>query len=242
MKSNQNLVPKEIGYEPYHLLVVEDDDDIRALISSYLLEHGFKVSQASDSKEMDKTLASQSVDLIVLDVNLPGEDGFSICQRLSTKGAPAIILLTARGEDVDRILGIELGADDYLVKPFIPRELIARIGAVLRRSRAETSSGHFTKYSFDGFVVDIVSRRVYEPAGVRIILTSGEFEILLTLCQRPGHVFSRDELRSVATSERSVDITISRLRQKIESDPRDPSYIQTIRSIGYVFAAKVERQ
>jgi len=228
------------NFEPRHLLVVEDDEDLRALIAKYLVDHGFKVALAGDGKEMDKVLASEKVDLVVLDVNLPGEDGFSICLRLRNAGSPPVVMVTSRGEDTDRILGIEFGADDYLVKPFIPRELLARIGAVLRRSMPEQGADEaIQKYLFAGFILDVFARRLFGPSGARVILTSAEFEMLLTLCKRPGQVFSRDQLKSAATTDRSVDITISRIRQKIEKDPRNPVMIQTVRSAGYVFTTKV---
>lgn len=229
--------------DPRHLLVVEDDEDIRTLIAKYLVDHGFTVTLAGSGGEMDKILASEKVDLVVLDVNLPGEDGFSICLRLRNVNRLPVVMVTSRGEDMDRILGIELGADDYLVKPFIPRELLARIGAVLRRSAPEQEAEKATeKYCFEGFVLELLTRRLSRPSGARVILTSAEFETLLTLCQRPGRVFSRDQLKSAATTDRSVDITVSRLRQKIEKDPRDPVLIQTVRSMGYVFSAKVTSQ
>ncbi|MGD9545595.1 MAG: response regulator [Methylocystis sp.] len=225
------------------ILVVEDDEDIRSLVSKYLSDHGFEVMLAQDGKEMDEVLASKQVDLIVLDVNLPKEDGFSICMRLRATGRVPVIMLTARGEDTDRILGIELGADDYLVKPFVPRELLARIGAVLRRTTPDIPPEQTVgAYSFSGFLLDPSARRLLGPTGVRVILTSAEFDLLLTFCRNPGKVFSRDELKAASTTERSVDILISRLRQKIENDPRDPAYIQTVRSIGYTFTAKVSIQ
>jgi two-component system OmpR family response regulator len=225
------------------ILVVEDDQEIRSLISKYLSDHGFKVMAAQDGKQMDEVLANAQVDLIVLDVNLPDEDGFSICMRLRNTGSPPLIMLTARGEDTDRILGIELGADDYLVKPFVPRELLARIGAVLRRTAPGIEPAQqVNAYCFSGFLLDPSARRLLGPTGVRVILTSAEFDLLLTFCRNPGKVFSRDELKAASTSERSVDILISRLRQKIENDPRDPAHIQTVRSIGYTFTAKVSIQ
>jgi two-component system OmpR family response regulator len=225
------------------ILVVEDDQEIRSLISKYLSDHGFKVMVAQDGKQMDEVLANAQVDLIVLDVNLPDEDGFSICMRLRNTGSPPLIMLTARGEDTDRILGIELGADDYLVKPFVPRELLARIGAVLRRTAPGIEPAQqVNAYCFSGFLLDPSARRLLGPTGVRVILTSAEFDLLLTFCRNPGKVFSRDELKAASTSERSVDILISRLRQKIENDPRDPAHIQTVRSIGYTFTAKVSIQ
>ncbi|MCQ4189136.1 response regulator [Methylocystis suflitae] len=226
--------------ERRRILVVEDDEEIRSLLSKYLSDCGFKVMLAGDGKQMDELLASSQVDLIVLDVNLPDEDGFSICMRLRNTGSPPVIMLTARGEDTDRILGIELGADDYLVKPFVPRELLARIGAVLRRTAPDIEpSQQINAYCFSGFVLNSSTRRLLGPTGVRVILTSAEFDLLLTLCRNPGKIFARDELKAASTTERSVDILISRLRQKIENDPRDPTLIQTIRSMGYTFTAKV---
>ncbi|HEY8262753.1 MAG TPA: response regulator [Methyloceanibacter sp.] len=225
------------------ILLVEDDEEIRFLVSRYLADHGFKLTLAGNGEEMDKILAKEKVDLIVLDVNLPSEDGFSICMRLRNVGSPPLIMLTARGEHTDRILGIELGADDYIVKPFVPRELLARVGAVLRRTRPDSAqSEKVTKYCFASFVLDTFARRLSGPTGVRVILTSAEIELLLTFCRHPGKVFSREELKAASATDRSVDILISRLRQKIEADPRDPALIQTVRSFGYMFTAKVSAQ
>ncbi len=225
------------------ILLVEDDEEIKSLVSRYLTDNGFEVRLAESGKAMDRILASQQIDLIVLDINLPDEDGFSICLRLRNTGSLPVIMLTARGEHTDRILGIELGADDYLVKPFGPRELLARIGAILRRTAPDAEPGEkIEKYGFSGFVLDASTRRLSGPTGVRVILTSAEFDLLLTLCRNPGKVFSRDELKAASTTDRSVDILISRLRQKIEVDPRDPALIQTVRSMGYTFTAKVSVQ
>ena len=229
--------------ENQRILVVEDDEEIRSLLSRYLTDQGLKVMLASDGKQADEVLASEQVDLIVLDLNLPGEDGLSICMRLRNTKGPPLIMLTARGEATDRILGIELGADDYLVKPFVPRELLARIGAVLRRTAPDIEhTQKINAYRFSGFLLDPSARRLLGPTGVRVILTSAEFDLLLTFCSNPGKVFSRDELKAASTTERSVDILISRLRQKIEIDPRDPALIQTVRSMGYAFTAKVNIQ
>jgi two-component system, OmpR family, response regulator len=235
--------PAPMAIHSRSILLVEDDEEIKLLISRYLRDHGFEVKLAGDGNEMDRVLAKEQVDLIVLDVNLPGEDGFSICMRLRNAGSPPLIMLTARGEQTDRILGIELGADDYLVKPFVPRELLARIGAVLRRTAPDAElSEKADKYCFSGFILDPLTRRLSGPTGVRVILTSAEFDLLLTLCRNPGKVFSRDELKAASTTDRSVDILISRLRQKIEADPRDPALLQTVRSMGYTFTAKVSVQ
>jgi two-component system OmpR family response regulator len=229
--------------ERRRILIVEDDEEIRSLVSRYLSDHGFEAMLAGDGKQMDEVLANEQVDLIVLDINLPGEDGFSICMRLRNTSNPPLIMLTSRGEDTDRILGLELGADDYLVKPFVPRELLARIGAVLRRTAPDIEpSRKFSAYCFSGFFLSPSTRRLLDPSGVRVILTSAEFDLLLTFCRNPGRLFSRDELKGSSTTARSVDIVISRLRQKIENDPRDPALIQTIRSMGYMFTAKVNAQ
>jgi len=226
--------------ERRRILVVEDDEEIQALVSRYLLDSGYDAVNAHDGEEMDAILAKTKIDLIVLDVNLPGEDGFSICLRLRNAGGPPVIMATARGEDLDRILGIELGADDYLVKPFVPRELLARIGAVLRRVSPDREPARGPeKYAFAGFSLDVSTRRLVGPTGARVILTGAEFDILCTFCRAPGKVFSRDELKATSTTDRSVDILISRLRQKIETDPRDPALIQTVRSVGYAFTAAV---
>ncbi|MEK4031629.1 response regulator [Methylocystis sp. IM3] len=235
--------PGRTAVKSRRILLVEDDEEIRSLVSRYLTDNGFEVRLAESGKAMDRILASQQIDLIVLDINLPGEDGFSICLRLRNTGSLPVIMLTARGEHTDRILGIELGADDYLVKPFVPRELLARIGAILRRTTPEAGPGEkIEKFGFFGFVLDASTRRLSGPTGVRVILTSSEFDLLLTLCRNPGKVFSRDELKAASTTDRSVDILISRLRQKIEVDSRDPAIIQTVRSMGYTFTAKVSLQ
>ena len=228
------------------ILVVEDDPEIGALVARYLGEHGFHVTVVEDGAGMDRHLAEAHTDLIVLDVNLPDENGFDICVRLRRTEAPPIVMLTARGEDMDRILGLELGADDYLTKPFNPRELLARVKAVLRRSRPDTPTPDAEKvYEFQGFRMQIDGRRLIDPAGVRIILTGSEFEILRALIENAGRVLSREQLRarsalSPGPMDRSIDIIVSRLRQKIERDARNPDFIQTVRSIGYVFAPSVK--
>lgn len=232
--------PASCAVKRRRILLVEDDEEIRSLVSRYLIDNGFEVNLAGDGREMDQVLARVQIDLIVLDISLPGEDGFSICIRLRNAGSTPLIMLTALGEHTDRILGIELGADDYLVKPFVPRELLARIGAVLRRTAPDAELSEKTeKYCFSGFLLDPSTRRLSGPTGVRVILTSAEFDLLLTLCRNPGKVFTREELKATSTTDRSVDILISRLRQKIEADPRNPVLIQTVRSMGYAFTVKV---
>ena len=225
------------------ILVVEDDRDISELIALYMHEHGFRTLRAFDQGDVDAVLASQIVDLIILDINLPAEDGYSICVRLRRTSRIPIIMLTAKGEDVDRILGLEIGADDYVTKPFNPRELLARVRAVLRRLDGRQEPAART-IAFDGWNIDLLCRRVRNAEGAEIALTSSEFELLLIFCEHSGRVLNRDRLLELtqgsAASGRSIDIVVSRLRRKMEDDPRDPTLIKTVRSGGYVFAAPVQ--
>lgn len=233
-----------------HILIVEDDHEISALVSRYLSQNDLRSTIARDGAEMDRALQAHRFDLIVLDLNLSGEDGLSICRRLRASNSVPIIMLTARSEDVDRIIGLEMGADDYLGKPFNPRELLARIRAVLRRQhsgRAEPDEqpGSFV---FRGWTLNAGNRQLTNPDNVRVAVTGAEFDLLRVFCERPGRVLSRDILldltqgRTATPFERSIDILISRLRQKIETEPRDPELIRTIRSGGYLFTPAVERR
>lgn len=233
-----------------HILLVEDDREISALVSRYLSQNDLHSSIARDGAEMDRALQANRFDLIVLDLNLPGEDGLSICRRLRASNSVPIIMLTARSEDVDRIIGLEMGADDYLGKPFNPRELLARIRAVLRRQQGgrpepDEYPGSFV---FQGWTLNAANRQLTNPDDVRVAVTAAEFNLLRVFCERPGRVLSRDILldltqgRTAAPFERSIDILISRLRQKIEKEPRDPELIRTIRSGGYLFTPAVERR
>ncbi len=231
------------------ILIVEDDREISALVARYLMQNDMRCATAADGRQMDRLLRADRVDLIVLDLNLPGEDGLAICRRLRLSSALPIIMLTARGEDVDRIIGLEMGADDYLAKPFNPRELLARIRAVLRRrDNPHGIVEEVSAFTFLGWRLDAAARRLSNPDGVRIAVTGAEFELLRALCEHAGRVLSRDTLldltqgRAAAPFERSIDVLISRLRQKIERDPRDPDIIRTIRSSGYLFTPAVERQ
>lgn len=231
-----------------HILVVEDDREIREMVSRFLVQNGYRVSVASDGRRMDSILASSRIDLIVLDIMLPGEDGLSLCRRLRSDSSLPIIMLTARAQEIDRIVGLELGADDYLPKPFNPRELLARIRAVLRRS-ATLSKGADKQapkiLSFAHWQLDLGSRRLRSPDGLRVPLTSGEFDLLVAFCQHPGRALTRDQLldlthgRAAKAFDRSIDIQVSRLRRKIEADPKDPLLIQTVRTGGYIFTAEV---
>jgi two-component system OmpR family response regulator len=234
---------------PPHILVVEDDRETRALIAKYLRNNECHVLTAQDGREMDSRLADQRVDLIVLDVMLPGEDGLSLCRRVRATSPLPIIMLTARGEDVDRILGLEMGADDYLAKPFNPRELLARIRSVLRRqSLAQTASAASgaTALGFLGWRIDFRLRELRNPDGTLVAMTSAEFDLLQAFCERPGRVLSREALldlthgRNAGSFERSIDVLVSRIRRKIEPDLASVSIIKTVRSGGYMFTPAVE--
>lgn len=227
------------------ILMVDDDLRMRELLQRYLTEQGFNIKAVSDSKEMDAALAIESYDLLVLDLMLPGEDGLTICRRL--RGANVmtpIIMLTARGDEVDRIVGLEMGADDYLPKPFNPRELLARMNAVLRRhehsANAEVATTKAEIFTFGDFVFD-ASTRSLSKNGVAITITSGEFSLLKVFTEHPRQPLSRDRLMQLARGreldvfDRSIDVQVSRLRRIIETDTAHPRYLQTMWGFGYVF-------
>jgi len=230
------------------ILIVEDDRDIRGLLADFLKREGFTVELAEDGTAVDRILARVAPDLVVLDLMLPGEDGLSICRRLRARGATPILMLTAKNDDIDRIVGLELGADDYLGKPFNPRELIARVRAVLRR-RAETLPGPSDAkiYRFEGFVADPQARRVTDPRGGDVELTGAEFDLLRTFLERPGRVLSRDQLLDLTRGregdvlDRSIDVLVSRLRRKL-AESGAVQLFKTVRNGGYQLAAKVEVQ
>lgn len=229
------------------VLVVEDDPEIRTLVARYLRENDMTVLEAGTAEQMNAILVENRISLIVLDIMLPGEDGLSICRRVRASSDIPIIILTALKDDIERIVGLEMGADDYVTKPFNPRELLARIRAVLRRQGFTEipSDGTPRVYAFSGWRLDMRSRRLFDPEGARVALTGAELDLLAAFCARPGRILSREQLidltqgRAAHPSERSIDILISRLRQKIERDPRDPEFFQTIRSSGYVFSPEV---
>jgi len=232
-----------------NILVVEDDRETWTLIAKYLRTNACNVTTANDGREMVRTMTDHRVDLLILDVMLPGEDGLSLCRKVRAESQMPIIMLTARGEDVDRIVGLEMGADDYLAKPFNPRELLARINAVLRRqAAAQTVSAvnGATALAFLGWLIDFRLRELRNPAGARVAMTSAEFDLLRTFCERPGRVLSRDSLldltqgRNAGSFERSIDVLVSRIRRKIETDPLEPTMIKTVRSGGYMFTPQVE--
>ncbi len=230
-----------------HILVVEDDREIRTMVSRFLSKNGCRVTVAEDARSMDRALGTARIDLVVLDIMLPGEDGLSICRRLRTTSTLPVIMLTAAGDPVARVVGLEMGADDYVAKPFNPHELLARIKAVLRRATAlpDTEDGANDVVQFAGWQINPISREVRNPEGTRIILTSAEFDLLFTFCRHARRTLTRDQLldlsqrRAAGAMDRSIDILVSRIRRKIEADPRDPQFIKTVRSGGYVFTPEV---
>jgi two-component system OmpR family response regulator len=231
-----------------HILVIDDDEQIRVPLAKYLQQNGLRCSLASNGKEMDQQLSGSGIDLIVLDIMLPGEDGFSICRRLQETSRVPIILLTALTDETDRIVGLELGADDYVTKPFNPRELLARIKSVLRRSqmlppKQQKISGNVT---FSGWRFNFTQKEITGSDGVAIRLSSGEHLLLVSLIEHAGMTLSRDQLleltkgRETQLFDRSVDNQISRLRRKLEKDPKNPRIILTEWGGGYQFAAGLE--
>ena len=229
------------------ILIVEDDEEIAAMVVEMLRENGFQVFAARSAVEMDSILRKQSIGLVLLDAMLPGEDGFSICRRLRATSTTHIIMLTALGDDINRILGIELGADDYITKPFHPRELMARIKGLLRRaSYGAGQPEQPTAMQFAGWRIDPMLRQLVNPDGIHVSMTTTEFEILLAFCQNPGRVLTREQLLRLTHAglagpiERSIDVHVSRVRQKIEPNVREPAYIKTVRLGGYLFTPKVD--
>ena len=229
---------------PTRILVVDDDADLRELISHFLGQNGFEVQTAAQGRDMDKVLARDDIHLIVLDYMMPGEDGLSICKRLKEQGGPPVIMLSARGEEIDRIVGLELGADDYMAKPFHPRELLARIRAVMRRREANTGLNGFGEKSpishFFNWQLDNIKRTLVRPDGVQVALSNAEFELLRVFLDRPGRALSRDQILdylhgpNTDSFDRAIDVQISRLRKKL-SDDTNEDIIRTIRGIGYMF-------
>lgn len=230
------------------IAVVEDDPEISRMMVSFMTDHGFDVSAARSGRDLDKVMSGGKIDCVILDVGLPGEDGLSICKRLRGKSSVPIIMVTARGTETDRIVGLELGADDYLPKPFSPRELVARVKAVIRRAGAQEQAAAPAQpqvLMFEGWKLDMARRQLFDPAGAPRSLTSGEFNVLALFCTHPRKVLSRDDLlellhgRAAAVFDRSIDVQISRLRRKIETNLKDPTFIKTIRYGGYFFTPEV---
>lgn len=240
------------------ILIVDDEEGIRELLLAYLSDYGFDVAAVADGGEMRRHLAEHPVDLVLLDLGLPHEDGLVLARELRSRNdVPGIVIVTGRGEPVDRILGLELGADDYIAKPFELREVVARVRSVLRRIvRPEGTAAaspmppaphadpneHF---EFDGWQVDLGARSVLRPDGTPVALTTGEFDLLATLVRNPNRALTRDELmdalykREAGPFDRAVDVLVGRLRRKIEPDPAEPQLVKSVRGVGYLFAARV---
>lgn len=235
-----------------HILIVDDDREISDLLAEYLEKNGYKTSTAGDGKAMWKALDDHRIDLIVLDLNLPGDDGLTLCRNLRAKSGIPVIMLTARGEPLDRILGLEMGADDYLPKPFEPRELFARIRSVLRRTQAmPTMPGQAAEpqmLRFAGWTMDTTARHLINPQGVVVALSGAEYRLLKIFLDHANRVLSRDQLLNMTAGrdadpfDRSIDLQISRLRQKLGEDARSPQIIKTVRNEGYVLATMVTRE
>ncbi|HET7176499.1 MAG TPA: response regulator [Gammaproteobacteria bacterium] len=235
-----------------NILVVDDDAEIRALLSEYLTREGYKVTTVPDGRAMDEALEDQRFDLVVLDLMLPGEDGISLCRRLRAKSILPVIMLTARGEEADRITGLETGADDYLPKPFNPRELLVRIQSVLRRARTlpeNLTPEQARRFSFAGWHLDTATRQLLSPTEVVVPLSGAEYRLLLTFLHHAGEVLSRDRLTEIIRGrgshmpfDRSIDVQVSRLRQRLGDDGRVPALIRTVRGEGYLFAIPVDVQ
>jgi two-component system OmpR family response regulator len=232
-----------------HILVVDDHREIRELLAKYLGKNGLRVSVANGGAEMRQVLRTNAVDLVVLDIMMPGEDGLTLCRQLRQAGDMPIVLLTAVAEETDRIVGLELGADDYVTKPFNPRELLARIRAILRRAASAPKVGEETetkRYRFDRWTLDVARRAMFEEGGAELALSAAEFRLLIALVARPGMVLTRDQLlditagRSAQTFDRSIDNLVSRLRRRIERDPQRPALIKTVWGDGYTLAVPVE--
>lgn len=239
-----------------HILVVDDDREIRDLLARFLGRHNYRVTVAADGKEMRKALEDWAIDLVVLDLMLPGEDGLTLCRNLRAESDLPVIMLTAMGEDTDRIIGLEMGADDYLPKPFNPRELLARMKAVLRRAGSDRGArarpaaedeDRDTVVTFAGWRFNLDARELHSPDGALVQLSGGEFELLAAFTSRPQRVLSRDQLLDLARGrdaqafDRAIDVQVSRLRRKIEQDPANPALIKTVRGGGYMFTPRVER-
>jgi DNA-binding response OmpR family regulator len=234
-----------------HLLVVDDDRRIRSMLARYFEGEGYRVSLAENGAQLRRSLAAGTIDLILLDLGLPDEDGLALARDVRTQSDIGIIIVTGRADDVDRIVGLEVGADDYIVKPFNLRETLARVKSVLRRTRpAERPARAGAKadhqvLSFDGWTLDLDRRQLSAPSGDEVTLTTGEFDLLCTFAENAGRVLTRNFLldytrgRSWEAFDRTIDAQVSRLRRKVEDDPSNPARIKSVRGIGYVFTARI---
>jgi two-component system OmpR family response regulator len=232
-----------------HLLLVDDEASIRDPLGKYLERQGFRITDAADASTARSALLSYDIDLVLLDVMMPGEDGLSLCRHIAANDGPPVILLTAKSEETDRIIGLEIGADDYVVKPFSPRELVARVKVVLRRiSSGAAKPDHIGQsYSFAGWTLNSGEQTLHDPEGVLVPLSSGEHRMLEALVTRAGQVLTRHQLldltrgREGGPFDRAIDNQVSRLRRKIEADAKDPQHIKTIWGGGYRFSTEVKR-
>ncbi len=232
-----------------HILIVDDDEDIRKLLEEYLRKNGFDAQAVADGPAMREALTARPASLVVLDLMLPGEDGLSLCRQLRARSQVPVLMLTAKGDPVDRIIGLEMGADDYLAKPFDPRELLARIRSILRRAKAlpaDTGTNVPESFSFSGWRLDTRERDLRAPDGVVVPLSGAEYRLLLIFLQNPNAVLSRDQLsnftfgRDADPLDRTIDMQVSRLRERLRDEAREPAIIKTVRGKGYVLAVRVE--
>ncbi|MHB8345743.1 MAG: response regulator [Acidiferrobacterales bacterium] len=234
---------------PAHILIVDDDESIRSLLKEYLDGHGYRTSTSADGDALKEQLRHEPIDLIVLDLMLPGDDGFSLCQWIRSERDTPIIMLTARTQSIDRIQGLELGADDYVAKPFEPRELLARIRGVLRRSLAGGKNANFVRgFSFAKWELTLAQMQLLSPDRVLVPLAMSEFQLLVIFLEHPHRVLTRDQLierchgREAGPFDRSIDVRVSQLRNRLGDSGREPLLIKTVRNAGYVFAADVIRR
>ncbi|MDF2117907.1 response regulator transcription factor [Roseiarcaceae bacterium H3SJ34-1] len=227
-----------------HICIVDDDAQIRLLVSQYLRRHGYQVSAAADARSGTELLSSTTFDLVILDVMLPGRSGLDLCREIRASSSLPIIMLTARGDENDRIVGLEVGADDYITKPFSSRELLARIRAVLRRLRVDTRAANGPDgdvRTFNGWVLDQRRRELRSPAGTLVDLSTGEYDLLNAFIEHPNRILTREALlefakaRSADTTDRVIDVQVSRLRKKLAQDDEDGQLIKTVRGVGYMF-------
>jgi two-component system OmpR family response regulator len=234
-----------------HILVVDDQEEICDLVREYLAEEGFRVSTAKDGASLREEMLRSRIDLVILDLMLGGEDGLQLARELRARSEIGIIMLTGRGETVDRIIGLEMGADDYLPKPFHLRELLARVRSVLRRAAsraAEKGIGQRSRVRFAGWTLELASRELLSPGGDEVRLTTGEFELLAAFVTHANEVLSRDRLldlsrhREAGPFDRTIDVQVGRLRRKLEDDPKSPAMIKTVRGGGYMFTPAIEAE
>ncbi|MEW5421994.1 response regulator [Amorphus sp. 3PC139-8] len=228
------------------LLIVEDDPEIRGMVVEMMRREGYTVEEAEDAAGLDAVMSRCRPDLLILDIMLPGEDGLSICRRIRNRETMPILMLTAKSDEIDRVVGLELGADDYLVKPFGPRELLARVRALLRRNQSNGLQPQNRRYAFDVFVVDLDARQLAREDGPPVVLTTAEFDLLACFVQRPRRVLTRDQIlewthgRTADPYDRTVDMLVSRLRRKLDAEHPGADLISTVRNGGYLFVPQVK--